>query len=242
MPNPDLTRPQPWAEPTNNQRMFERVARRYDRLNTLMSLGRHHAWRRELVARVAPGPIDLALDVGCGTGDLALALGGRAREVIAADLTPAMLAGADAKFATHERGPWMRPILADALRLPFPDATFDVVVNGFVLRNLFDLAAAFREWHRVLKPAGRVGTVEMTHAPGRARSTLQHTQLRYVAPLLARAAGAHPDDYRYIARSLERFPAAAELADLLSAAGFESATYHYLMLGSVAIHVATKSA
>ncbi len=228
---------QPWAEPAENQRMFERVARRYDRLNTLMSLGRHHAWRRELVARVAPRPVDLALDVGSGTGDLALSLAGRARLVLAADLTPAMLQGALTKFDRSPGGAWMRPVLADALALPFPDATFECVVSGFVLRNLADLEAGLREWHRVLKPGGTVGLLEMTHARGPQR-LVQRAQLRFVAPLLARVAGARTEDYRYIARSLERFPDASTLAELLRSVGFRDVRYRLLMLGSVAIHTA----
>lgn len=233
-------RRQPWAEPGTNQAMFERVARRYDRLNRLMSLGRDQAWRRELVAEVAPRPIDLALDIGAGTADLALALAGRARLVVAADLTPGMLQAASPKLATHPRGPWVRPVLADALRLPFPDETFDCVVSGFVLRNLVDLPAAFAEWLRVLKPGGRVGAVEMTHPPGRGGKALQALQLRLVAPILARLAGSRSEDYQYIARSLRAFPDAPELAGLMADGGLRDVRYRHLMFGSVAVHAGEK--
>lgn len=239
---PDVSRPQPWAEPSTNQAMFSRVAKRYDRLNTLMSLGRDQAWRRDLVERAAPPGAGRALDIGTGTGDLALALAARASSVVAADLTPAMLAYAAQKFAGRRGGPPIDPALSDALHLPYADESFDVVVSGFVLRNLHDLAAAFREWHRVLRPGGRVGAVEMTHPPGRIRNSIQQGQLRFVAPVMARIVGAEPADYRYISKSLERFPTAPDLAHLMEATGFVDASYEYRMLGAVAIHVATKRA
>ena len=238
----DVSRPQPWAEPSTNQAMFTRVAKRYDRLNLLMSVGRDHAWRRDLVDRVAPPGTGRALDIGTGTGDLAIALAGRASSVVAADLTPAMLAYAADKFDDDPTRTPIDPALSDALHLPYADAAFDVVVSGFVLRNLHDLAAAFREWHRVLRPGGRVGAVEMTHPPGRIRNSIQQGQLRFIAPVMARLVGAEPADYKYISKSLERFPTAPELARLMEATGFGNARYEYRMLGAVAIHVAVKPA
>ena len=159
---PQLRTPKPPAKGEMVRAMFTRIAGRYDLMNSLMTGGRHHAWRmvaaRETVG-APPGPV---LDLATGTGDLALAV--RAldprRRVIGADFAEAMLHAAAQKPAVRAN---RVPLLgADALALPFADGVFAAVTSAFLLRNLEDLGAGLREMRRVTKPGGRVVTLEIT--------------------------------------------------------------------------------
>src|SRR5438105_8950730 len=124
--------------------MFARIVRRYDLMNRLMTLGLDRSWRRRAAMLAAP-EADVILDVGTGTGDLALAVAAGARLVVGVDFVAGMLARARAKAQRDVRGRSLVLVQADALQLPFPDKTFGGVVNGFVLRNVADLSGALRE-------------------------------------------------------------------------------------------------
>ena len=143
--------------------LFDRIAPRYDLLNSLMSGGRHHAWRRLAVKLAAPPAGGIALDVGCGTGDLSLELARHPlRRVVGVDLASAMVAEGLRKVARRGSAERVHLGLGHALRLPFPDDTFDCALTAFTLRNVSDVSAALAEMRRVTRPGGRIVSLEIT--------------------------------------------------------------------------------
>jgi len=219
--------------------MFTRIAGRYDLMNSLMTGGRHHAWRvvaaRETVG-APPGPV---LDLATGTGDLALAI--RAldprRTVIGADFAEAMLHTAAHKPAIRTA---RVPLLgADALALPFHDAVFAAVTSAFLLRNLEDLAAGLREMRRVTKPGGRVVTLEITRPSTPIWSQLFAVYFHRVVPAVGALLAGDRSAYTYLPDSVERFLTPDALADLMRTLGFRDARYRRLGLGTIAVHTAT---
>jgi demethylmenaquinone methyltransferase / 2-methoxy-6-polyprenyl-1,4-benzoquinol methylase len=216
------------------QTMFSRIVPRYDRMNRLMSFGMDAGWRRAAVRAARPAGAAV-LDVGCGTGDLAFALArAGAASVVGADFSPAMLRAARARRGSASLA-WLA---ADALRLPFPDRTFDRVTNAFVLRNLVDLPAAFAEFHRVLRPGGRLVCLDMTQPPPGPFAAAYRLYFNRLMPPIAGLLSGDRDAYRYLPASLEGFPDADGLAAMLAGAGFADVRYRRLGGGAVALHVA----
>jgi demethylmenaquinone methyltransferase/2-methoxy-6-polyprenyl-1,4-benzoquinol methylase len=238
--------------------MFGRIAGRYDLMNALMTLGMDRQWRT-LTAQAAvskpnrvakrhelEGGIDgdprrlrpLILDAGAGTGDLSLALLRHgAGEVIAADLTEVMLLEAERKISTFR----IRLVAADALTLPFPDAVFDGVTNGFLLRNVADLAATLHEFYRVLRPGGRLACLEITHPP-QSIAPFFRPYFEGVVPLLGRLVSGDATAYSYLPASVRPFPKPDELTALLREAGFVDVSYRRLSIGVVCLHTGVKPA
>jgi demethylmenaquinone methyltransferase/2-methoxy-6-polyprenyl-1,4-benzoquinol methylase len=210
--------------------MFDRIAPVYDPMNRAMSAGLDRRWR-EATARAVVMPGDRVLDACCGTGDLALAdvqAGGR---VTGVDFSPRMLQRAARKSDAIE---WLE---ADALALPFADASFDAVTVGFGVRNLADLEGGLRELRRVLEPGGRIGVLEITRPHGLAAPfyRLWFDGLVPVAGKLLPGGSA----YTYLPASVRRFPGAEELAELLHAAGFDDVAWRLFAGGIVALHTGT---
>lgn len=218
--------------------MFDRLARRYDLLNDLMSFGQHRRWRQVAVELARPGGADV-LDLATGTGDLAIAchLGG-ARHVVAVDFSGAMLAGAQAKLAGQDIHSRIALVQGDALHLPFGDASFDAVASAFLLRNLADLGAALAEMRRVLRDGGRMVALDMTPARAGLIGVLTRWYFRTIMPLLGGLVSREWAAYRYLPESVEVFPTAERLVELLRAAGFRDVRFCRMGLGSVAAHVA----
>jgi demethylmenaquinone methyltransferase / 2-methoxy-6-polyprenyl-1,4-benzoquinol methylase len=182
----------------------------------------------------------LVLDAGTGTADLALAARrAGAAAVVAVDFSEMMLRRARVKLARTPAGNAVRLVAADALRLPFDDATFDGAVNGFVLRNVAGLDLFFAELLRVLKPGGRLACLELTHAP-RWIAPLFRPYFEGIVPLLGRIVGGDAAAYRYLPASVRPFPDAAALAAIIRAVGFVDVRYRRVGLGVVAIHTAGK--
>lgn len=225
---------------TKSQRvraMFSRIAARYDLMNRIMTLGLDGGWRRE-AARLAEPAGAMALDVGTGTGDLAIALArASARAVVGVDFVEEMLGAARRKSAGSDVGARVRFVNADALQLPFADATFDCVVNGFVLRNVGDLRGGLEEMARVLKPGGRLVCLELTHPP---RSIAPFFELYFgrLVPFVGGIITGQPAAYKYLPASLAPLPDAVQLARLLGDIGFRQVDYQLVGGGTVAIHVA----
>ena len=168
--------------------MFTRIAGRYDLMNSVMTGGRHHAWRRLTAAAVAGAPGGPALDLATGTGDLALALRAASpdRPVVGADFSEAMLRHARPKLrARGERGVTL--LAADALALPFPDQTFACVTSAFLLRNLADLTGGLAEMRRVTMPGGLVAALEITRPSVPGWSALFGLYFNRVVPLVGAA-------------------------------------------------------
>jgi demethylmenaquinone methyltransferase / 2-methoxy-6-polyprenyl-1,4-benzoquinol methylase len=209
--------------------MFGRVAHRYDLANHLLSFNMDRYWRARTVRRVRPAlekPGARALDLCCGTGDLLLALGG---EAIGADFCHPMLVRARAKGAR-------RVVEADALRLPFPDGSLDLVTAAFGFRNLANYQAGLAEMRRVLRPAGMVAILEFSQPPGRVFGALYGFYSRRILPVIGGALSGSPDAYAYLPESVRKFPSADDLAAMMRAAGFGAVAYERMTGGIVALH------
>ena len=220
--------------------MFTRIAGRYDLMNSVMTGGRHHAWRRLTARAVAGAPAGLALDLATGTGDLALAVraGAPGRVVVGADFSEAMLQHARTKLAARgERG---IPLLAaDALALPFADRTFACVTSAFLLRNLTDLDAGLAEMRRVTVAGGLVAALEITRPGVRGWDAIFGVYFNRVVPLIGAAVAGDRAAYTYLPQSVERFVTPPQLARLMTRAGLRDVRYRRLGLGTIALHVGT---
>lgn len=218
--------------------MFGRIAGRYDLMNRLMTFGQDRRWRREVIRRARLVSGDWLLDIATGTGDLALQARQRVPglRVVAADFTlPMMLAGQGRPGAAALH--WQA---ADTLHLPYRDATFDAVTSGYLFRNVADIPRALAEQVRVLKPGGRLVTLDTTPPPRTLLRPLIQVHLRVVIPALGRIVAGDASAYRYLPESTLSFKSADELADLMRAAGLREVGYRRLMFGTMAIHWGTR--
>ncbi len=220
------------------QAMFDRLAGRYDLLNDVLSMGLHRHWRTQaaLAGRPRGGEV---LDLATGTGDLAiLCHRAGARRVIGVDFSGAMLRGAQTKLHGHGLGETIALVQGDALHLPFPDASFDVVTSAFLLRNLADLEAGFREMRRLLRPGGRAVALDITPLGHGFGPTFVRWYFRQIVPVLGGLLTGEWDAYRYLPASVEILPTAEQLGTLLLAWGYSKVTFRRMGMGSVALHVA----
>jgi len=222
--------------------MFDRIAGVYDVVNSAMTAGLHHQWRQRAVDRAEVGPGDDALDVCCGTGDLALELRRRIGpdgRVVGCDFSDPML-----ELARRKSGEQGLPVefgWADALELPYGDASFDAVTVGFGARNLADLERGLAEMARVLRPGGRLVILEITRPQREPLATFYSLWFDRLVPVIGTLAG-DQDAYSYLPNSVRTFPEPRELAGLIDAAGFERIRWLLLAGGIIAIHSAVKSA
>jgi demethylmenaquinone methyltransferase/2-methoxy-6-polyprenyl-1,4-benzoquinol methylase len=218
-------------------RMFDRVASNYDALNSVMTAGLHHRWRERAADRTGLGPGDSALDVCCGTGDLAFELSRRVApegRVVGCDFSEPMLDLAREK-ALSRQAQGVRFEWADALALPYDGERFDAVTVGFGVRNLADLDRGLRELARVLKPGGRLVILEITQPTRPPLSTFYSLWFDRVVPLLGAFSG-DPEAYSYLPESVRSFPSPHGLAEKMDGAGFGQIRYTVLAGGIIAIH------
>ena len=219
---------------TQVKAMFDRIARVYDRMNSVMTAGMHHRWRERAADLARVGPGSAALDVATGTGDLAIELARRGAEVTGSDFAPAMLELA------RKKAPGLKFEEGDALQLDQPDGTFDAVTVGFGARNFADLDRGLAEMTRVAKPGGRVVVLEITSPQKPPLSWFFRAWFDRVVPALGRVAG-DPDAYTYLPSSVRRFPGPEELAERMAAAGLADVRWILTAGGIIAIHVGSKS-
>ena len=217
--------------------MFARIASGYDRMNRLMTFGLDEWWRRITVRTLSPAPDAVMLDIGSGTGPFLPLLRAYAPRGIAigADFSFPMMHAGLARL--DDRSAF---VTADALRLPFADATFDTITAGFVIRNVSDIPTAFRELQRVTKPGGKLAILEVARPRLAVVRWGHRLYFEEVMPRIARLLGADPVAYRYLPESSRHFPDPPILADMLRAAGWTDVTYRHLPPNAVALHVATR--
>jgi demethylmenaquinone methyltransferase/2-methoxy-6-polyprenyl-1,4-benzoquinol methylase len=221
--------------------MFDRIAGIYDRLNTVMTAGLHHQWRRRAADLAAVGPGAHVLDVATGTGDLALELAGRvgpAGEVMAVDFSERMLDLARDKAAGRPGAEIITFQAANALELPFEADRFAAATVGFGVRNFSDLDRGLRELARVVAPGGRVVILEVTTPQRPPLSTFFSLWFDRVVPVLGQLAG-DAAAYSYLPNSVRRFPGPEALAARMDAAGLERIRYVLTAGGIIALHLGT---
>jgi demethylmenaquinone methyltransferase/2-methoxy-6-polyprenyl-1,4-benzoquinol methylase len=221
--------------------MFDRIAGVYDVMNSAMSAGLHHEWRQRAVERAEVGPGADALDICCGTGDLALELRrqiGPDGRVVGSDFSEPML-----ELARRKSGEEGLPVefgWADALDLPYGDASFDAVTIGFGARNLADLGKGLTEMARVLRPGGRLVILEITRPQREPLASFYSLWFDRLVPFIGNFAG-DADAYSYLPNSVRTFPEPRDLAAKIDAAGFERIRWLLLAGGIIAIHSGVKA-
>ena len=231
--------------------MFTQIAPRYDLLNHLLSLQLDRLWRARAARRLQPileRPDAVVLDLCCGTGDLAFALSraGKAR-IVGADFAHSMLVRAREKSAALAPSPNqgsaspMTFLEADALRLPFASASFDLVTTAFGFRNLANYEAGLREIQRVLKPGGTIAILEFTEPPDGLLGDFYRWYFYKVLPRIGGLISGDRSAYTYLPKSVARFFRPPELAALMNAVGYQSVDFRAWTLGTVALHTALRA-
>ena len=217
-------------QPSDVQRMFDTVARRYDLTNDVLSLGQDRRWRREVIDAVAPVAGERVLDLAAGTGTSSEPFHDAGATVVPCDFSLGML----------QVGKQARPHLpftaGDATRLPFADASFDAVTISFGLRNVVDPLAGLREMRRVTRPGGRLVVCEFSHPTNGPFRTVYLEYLMRTLPAVARAVSSAPDAYVYLAESIRAWPDQQGLSALIAEAGWGSVEFKNLSGGIVALH------
>lgn len=232
-------------DPLRHQRyvttLFEVVAPRYDRFTRAFSLGRDAAWKRELLDALGPAPTDaLVLDLACGTGDLALGVAALHRDarVVGLDVSRRMLRLA--RERARGGGVPLRLAAGDVRRLGIRDGTVDLVTAGYCLRNTSDVGAALDEIARVLKPDGRLLTLDFYRPRSGAWWRLFRTYLAIAGGAIGWLWHRQPAAYGYIARSLDRYLTAEAFSAALAARGFAVDAVRRKLCGGICLHVARR--
>jgi demethylmenaquinone methyltransferase / 2-methoxy-6-polyprenyl-1,4-benzoquinol methylase len=213
--------------------MFDDVAASYDKTNDLLSFGQARLWRTAVRKAISPKAPDHILDIAAGTGTSSMALLAEGVSVVAADFSNGML------DEGRKRYPKLEFVFADAMKLPFKDAEFDVVTMSFGLRNVENHNVALKEFFRVLKPGGRLVICEFSHVGG-VFGPLYRLYLKYVLPKLSALFSKSPDAYDYLAESIAAWPNQKALKLDIEKAGFSAVKFRNLTLGVVALHRAVK--
>lgn len=234
---------QPGRDPVGIETLFDRIVPRYDLMNRLMTGGLDRRWRRAAAEAAAPPPGAPLLDACCGTGDLALALCRRypGSPVTGLDFSAAMLARAREKAAASGTGP-VEFVHGDLMALPFDDRAFAAVTVGWGLRNVADLGGALSELRRVTRPRGRVVVLEATRPDGVVGRGFHAIWFERAVPFMGRVVAGEREAYAYLPDSVRSFPGTEDLAEAMTATGFERVRFRRFGLGAMALHVGTVAA
>ncbi len=220
--------------------VFDSVADRYDLMNDLMSLGIHRLWKRYTLEKAGLRPGQRVLDLAGGTGDLAALMAPKVSPgggVVLSDINESMLRRGRERMLDAGLGrDRVTYCLADAEKLPFADASFDVVTIAFGLRNVTDKDAALASMYRVLRPGGQLLVLEFSRPVAPGLAPLYDLYSFRVLPALGQAVAGDSASYRYLAESIRMHPEQEELKSMMEAAGFEGCRYHNLTGGIVALH------
>ncbi|WP_125580913.1 demethylmenaquinone methyltransferase [Levilactobacillus cerevisiae] len=224
------------------QDIFNRIAPQYDQMNSVISLGTHRIWRQQVMHAMTIRPGDFALDLCCGTGDWTLALAqtvGPAGHVVGLDFSDVMLREADQKVRAAHLASRITLRQGDAMHLPYPDNSFNVVTIGFGLRNVPDANQVLREMARVLKPGGQVVCLETSQPTNPVIHAGWQLYFGHVVPLMGRFAH-HYQAYNYLQQSTHKFVSVTALATMFRTAGLKQVHYQQFNLGAAAVHFGTK--
>lgn len=221
-------------KPAEVAAMFDGVAKRYDLVNDLLSLGQTKRWRKKVTRIIDPRPGMAILDMAAGPGASSEPLHKAGADVTSADFSQGML------DAGRRQRPYLKFQLADALKLPFGDNSFDLYTISFGLRNTHNTVAALREALRVVRPGGRLVIVEFSAPTWRPFRTIYTNYLMSALPWIAKKTSSNPDAYIYLAESIKAWPDQAALAALIREAGWSEVAITNLTGGVVAVHTAYK--
>ena len=232
------------------QDLFARIAPRYDLINDLQSFGLHRCWKRRVVELARPEAGQRALDVCCGTGDLALGLAQRGARVTGLDFSERMLAIAERKISVMRRQkpagapqawPAPRYVQGDAQRLPFADNAFDMVTVGYGLRNLASWETGLREMQRVVKPGGRLVVLDFGKPDNRLWRGVYFGYLKWCVPCLGRVFCGSAGAYAYILESLKHYPAQRAVGTKMRELGLSNVRVLSLLGGAMSLNYGEKS-
>ena len=210
--------------------MFDRVAERYDLANDVLSLGQDRAWRKRVTEAVVPRPGQLILDLAAGTGTSSEPIAEAGATIVATDLSFGML------LVGKQRRPGLSFVAADALQLPYADASFDAVTISFGLRNVEDTAAALTEMRRVIKQGGTLVVCEFSTPTWRPFRSLYSNYLIAALPRTASLVSSSPAAYEYLAESIQAWPDQPGLATMIEKSGWRDVEWQNLSGGIVALH------
>ncbi|MFC5588258.1 demethylmenaquinone methyltransferase [Sporosarcina soli] len=220
--------------------VFEKISGDYDKMNSVISFKQHKKWRDDIMARMNVQKGDKALDVCCGTADWTIALAnavGPAGEVTGLDFSEGMLEAGRPKVQAY---PNVKLIQGNAMELPFPDNTFDVVTIGFGLRNVPDYLTVLKEMNRVLKPGGMIACLETSQTEIPVYRQLFRFYFKFIMPLFGKIFAKSYQEYSWLQESADDFPGMKELAQLFTEAGFVDVSYKPYSGGAAAGHVGYK--
>ena len=226
------------AEKVND--LFGAIARRYDLLNDVLSLGLHRRWKRRVAELASVKPGDRTLDLCCGTGDISFALAARGAEVTGLDFSEKMLAVAEKRKAEGEKAVNPKFVPGDAMKLPFSDGSFDAVTVGYGLRNLSSWEAGLREMVRVAKPGGRLVVLDFGKPAGALWRGIYFGFLRLVVPCMGLVFCGNAKAYAYILESLKHYPGQRILAAKMRELGLADTRIINLLGGAMSINCGVK--
>lgn len=221
--------------PVDVAAMFDGVAKRYDIVNDLLSLGQTRRWRKQVVHALEPTPGERVLDLAAGTGTSSVAIAASGAQVVSADFSLGMLKQGASQYSG------MNFCAADALNLPFADNSFDAATISFGLRNVSDVPRALAELHRVVRPGGRLLVCEFSTPVNRVFRRVYQVYLVKFMRFVARRFASNPAAYEYLADSIAAWPDQQALAHQIEAAGWTQVQWRNLTGGIVAMHRATRS-
>ncbi|NDR57892.1 bifunctional demethylmenaquinone methyltransferase/2-methoxy-6-polyprenyl-1,4-benzoquinol methylase UbiE [Aliiruegeria sabulilitoris] len=218
--------------------VFSSVASRYDLMNDFMSVGVHRLWKDAMMDWLAPRPGQKLLDVAGGTGDIAFRFLRRAPEATAVvcDMTEDMLIEGKKRAEAESLSDRLDWVVGDAMDLPFENNSFDVVTNSFGTRNVTRIEDALSEAYRVLRPGGRLMTLEFSQLPNPAMQWAYDRYSYNLIPVMGQVVANDRDSYQYLVESIRKFPDQERFAAMIRTAGFEQVKYRNMTMGVVALH------
>lgn len=214
--------------------MFGAISGSYDRVNRLITFGQDHKWRKYVIREAALSAEHLLLDVGTGTGGIALEAKKNIPgvKVVGADFSPAMISRGRKRSGGHT----VLWCVSDALCLPFPDKSFEAVTSGFLVRNVTDILQAIKEQVRVVKPGGRVVCLETSPPPSNILTPLVKLHFKFIIPWLGQLIAGNRSAYQYLPATTQAFLPPDQLAAVMEKAGLKNVRFKQFMWGSMAIH------